>query len=172
MHRLAMFAVATASAVLIASPAPAQGRGRGNAGVPPGQRPPAGMCRIWIDGVPPGQQPAPTDCATAAATRPANARIIYSDRNGDRHDDRTLPNRRIYTSNGNVVILNGQRCVQRTDPTGQLRTFCANSDRDDDDHQLAARIDGDQNRMLNGRLKKSKKHHEKDHHDRDHDDRS
>ena len=25
--------------------------------IPPGQLPPAGMCRIWIDGVPPGQQP-------------------------------------------------------------------------------------------------------------------
>ena len=45
--------------------------------IPPGQLPPAGMCRIWIDGVPPGQQPAPTDCQTAVATRPANARVIF-----------------------------------------------------------------------------------------------
>ncbi len=47
--------------------------------IPPGQRPPAGMCRIWIDGVPPGQQPAPTDCQTAVATKPANARVIWGD---------------------------------------------------------------------------------------------
>jgi hypothetical protein len=45
--------------------------------IPPGQMPPAGMCRIWIDGVPPGQQPAPTDCQTAVATKPANARVIF-----------------------------------------------------------------------------------------------
>lgn len=47
--------------------------------IPPGQRPPAGMCRIWIDGVPPGQQPAPTDCQTAVANKPANARVIWGD---------------------------------------------------------------------------------------------
>src|SRR4051812_3210306 len=45
--------------------------------IPPGQLPPAGMCRIWIDGVPPGQQPAPTDCQTAVANKPANARVIW-----------------------------------------------------------------------------------------------
>lgn len=47
--------------------------------IPPGQLPPAGMCRIWIDGVPPGQQPAPTDCQTAVASKPANARVIWGD---------------------------------------------------------------------------------------------
>ncbi|MGI8617852.1 MAG: hypothetical protein ACR2L6_02030 [Gemmatimonadaceae bacterium] len=45
--------------------------------VPPGQRPPAGMCRVWIDGVPAGRQPRPTDCARARATAPLNSRIIY-----------------------------------------------------------------------------------------------
>lgn len=48
--------------------------------VPPGQRPPAGMCRIWIDGVPPGRQPPVMDCATARARAPMNSRIIYGDR--------------------------------------------------------------------------------------------
>lgn len=47
--------------------------------IPPGHMPPAGMCRIWIDGVPPGRQPAPTDCQTAVATKPANARVIWGD---------------------------------------------------------------------------------------------
>jgi hypothetical protein len=47
--------------------------------IPRGQLPPAGMCRIWIDGVPPGRQPAPTDCQTAVASKPANARVIWGD---------------------------------------------------------------------------------------------
>ena len=54
-------------------------RRRNSDHIPPGQLPPAGMCRIWIDGVPPGQQPAPTDCQTAVATKPANARVIWGD---------------------------------------------------------------------------------------------
>src|SRR5688500_11726986 len=48
---------------------------RANA-VPPGQRPPDGMCRVWIEGVAAGRQPAATDCATAQATAPLNSRII------------------------------------------------------------------------------------------------
>ena len=62
-----------------AGSASAQGRGRNTNGVPPGQRPAAGMCRIWINGVPPGHQPAATNCATAQANLPLNARIIYGD---------------------------------------------------------------------------------------------
>jgi hypothetical protein len=56
-----------------------QGKTRKSDRIPPGQLPPAGMCRIWIDGVPPGRQPAPTDCQTAVATKPANARVIWGD---------------------------------------------------------------------------------------------
>ena len=54
-----------------------QPRRRSDLRVPPGQMPPAGMCRIWIDGVPPGRQPAATDCATAERNRPSNARVLY-----------------------------------------------------------------------------------------------
>lgn len=70
-----------------AGPASAQGRGRGkgNQNVPPGQRPPAGMCRIWINGVPPGHQPAPTDCETAVRNQPPNSQIIWGD-NTNRRD--------------------------------------------------------------------------------------
>lgn len=80
-----------AGAVALASPAVAQGRG--NSGkVPPGHLPPAGMCRVWIDGVPPGRQPAPTDCATARRRAPRNSTILYGgDRRGDDrygYDDR------------------------------------------------------------------------------------
>lgn len=98
---------------LVAGTSEAQGRGRGNSqGVPPGQMPRAGQCRVWIDGVPPGRQPAPTSCdqAERVASRNRNARVIYgpstssgpsrawsrdgddaySNRNGDwRYRDRT-----------------------------------------------------------------------------------
>jgi hypothetical protein len=49
--------------------------------IPRGQLPPAGLCRVWIQGVPPGRQPAVTDCATAEAqaAQTANARVIYGD---------------------------------------------------------------------------------------------
>ena len=66
-------------AVLLAAPLSAQSERAQD--VPPGHRPPAGMCRIWIEGVPPGQQPAPTDCATAVRNRPANGRVIFGDEN-------------------------------------------------------------------------------------------
>jgi len=67
----------------IALPASAQSRDRGPDQVPPGHRPPPGMCRIWIDGVPPGQQPEPTDCATAVRERPAGSRVIFGERRSD-----------------------------------------------------------------------------------------
>lgn len=47
--------------------------------VPANMRPPAGMCRIWLDSVPSAQQPAPTDCATAVKNRPRNGRVIFGD---------------------------------------------------------------------------------------------
>jgi hypothetical protein len=123
MRKIELMAVLAALA--IATPAMAQGRGRGNGGVPPGQRPAAGMCRIWIDGVPPGQQPAPTDCATAAARVPANGRIIYGDRtNGSR--------RGVYDQNGQVIPRSSQDCVQQIDRNGQVRTVCPYDDRRDD----------------------------------------
>ncbi|MGH7719981.1 MAG: hypothetical protein ACREON_14215 [Gemmatimonadaceae bacterium] len=60
---------------LLAAPLGAQGTDE----VPPGFRPPAGMCRIWINGVPANSQPAPTDCSTAIRRRPPNARVIFGD---------------------------------------------------------------------------------------------
>ena len=47
--------------------------------VPADYKPPAGMCRVWLDGVPAAQQPAPTDCPTATRKKPANARVIYGE---------------------------------------------------------------------------------------------
>jgi hypothetical protein len=77
-----------ASALAFATPVMAQGIFR----VPPGQMPPTGMCRIWIDGVPPGRQPAPMNCDVAARRLPANAHLIYGQRvygnNGYYNNDR------------------------------------------------------------------------------------
>src|SRR5687767_5600854 len=59
-----------------------QERGRGEktrTDIPASMRPPAGMCRIWLDDVPAAQQPAPTDCASAVRSRPAKGRVIFGD---------------------------------------------------------------------------------------------
>ena len=75
----------------------AQGRGRGGekarASIPANMRPPAGMCRIWLDDVPAAQQPAPTDCASAVRNRPAKGRVIFGDDYVDkqRRDTTTRP---------------------------------------------------------------------------------
>ena len=76
---LKTIALSLALVVAAAAPLSAQGKGTKAGKIPPGQRPPAGMCRIWLDGVPAGQQPAPTDCATAVRNRPANGRVIFGD---------------------------------------------------------------------------------------------
>ncbi len=45
--------------------------------VPREMLPPAGKCRIWMDGIAPAQQPAPTDCQTALRQRPANGTVVF-----------------------------------------------------------------------------------------------
>ncbi|HEX9565503.1 MAG TPA: hypothetical protein VF981_16105 [Gemmatimonadaceae bacterium] len=50
--------------------------------IPQAQRPPKGMCRIWVNNVPAARQPAPTDCASAVRNRPPNARVIFPDDRG------------------------------------------------------------------------------------------
>lgn len=68
---------------LLAAPAAAQVWGSPswgrNQGIPPGQMPPAGLCRVWYDGVPPGQQPGPLNCRDAEriASRSRDARVVY-----------------------------------------------------------------------------------------------
>lgn len=61
------------------APATQQSRSLREQIVPPGFFPPAGMCRIWINGVPASQQPAPTDCASAVRNRPTNGRVLFGD---------------------------------------------------------------------------------------------
>jgi hypothetical protein len=50
-------------------------------GVPPGQLPPANLCRVWYDNRSNGRQPAATNCrqAEVIASRDRNARVIYGE---------------------------------------------------------------------------------------------
>lgn len=70
---MSAFLVAAAGHSLAAQDARDQQRSR----VPDSFTPPAGLCRLWIDGVPASQQPAPTDCASAIRNRPANASVVF-----------------------------------------------------------------------------------------------
>lgn len=84
------------SLLMVGAAAQAEAQGRGNRqnrqvmsrqeiaraqGVPPGQLPPAGMCRVWYDNRSNGRQPSATSCrqAEAIAARDRNARVIYGE---------------------------------------------------------------------------------------------
>jgi hypothetical protein len=88
----------TIGLVALASPSvvTAQAGGRGKQ-IPSAERPPAGMCRIWLDDVPAAQQPAATDCASAVRNRPAKGRVIFG-------DDYVVPKRKDSTSKGSPAI--------------------------------------------------------------------
>ena len=64
------------------APAPSDVR-RGNSesvhvlGIPPGQLPRAGQCRVWVPGVPPGRQAKRRSCDGILATAPAGSWIVY-----------------------------------------------------------------------------------------------
>lgn len=96
--------------------APLSAQGRNSVGVPPGQMPPAGMCRIWIDGVPPGRQPRPTDCVTAERNVPYNGRVIYGSNtaNGGKYGR----NGNVYGNNNGVYDRNGDGVIDRRDQVG------------------------------------------------------
>lgn len=85
--------LALTGSLLVAAPLAAQEReqSRGAKGekseIPEGHKPPAGLCRIWLNGVPAGQQPAPTDCASAVRNRPGNGRVIF----GEKSEKSSLP---------------------------------------------------------------------------------
>ncbi|MEO8334359.1 MAG: hypothetical protein ABI664_05275 [bacterium] len=67
---------------------------QGGDDVPKASRPPAGMCRIWLEKVPAKQQPAPTDCPTAVKNKPSNAKVLFGDdyvEKGKKTDDKELP---------------------------------------------------------------------------------
>lgn len=94
------FILAMATAAAFTGPLAAQSRSVTR--IPPGQMPPAGMCRIWINGVPAGRQPAPTDCRTAEVNRPANAHVIYG------------------AASGGAVSRNGLKVTRERDALGRV----------------------------------------------------
>jgi hypothetical protein len=114
--------LAAALVAVTAATAGAQGNGRNTNGVPPGMRPPAGMCRVWIDGVPPGQQPGVTDCVTARAQVRANSRVIFGsgskasvtrtyNRKRQLADGSWVLDRVTRDANGNIVIVSTKPLV-------------------------------------------------------------
>jgi len=63
---------------LVAFPVTSEAQARGTRDTVPVQSlPPAGKCRIWMEGVPAAQQPAPTDCSTALRQKPSNGVVLY-----------------------------------------------------------------------------------------------
>ncbi len=69
-------------------------------GVPPGQLPPPGQCRVWIQGRPPGRQARARSCDGIVATAPAGAMILY--RPGK--DRRIVRVRYVHSSRIGVVV--------------------------------------------------------------------
>lgn len=103
---------------VMAGTSEAQGNRRNgrNQGIPPGQMPPAGMCRVWYDNLPPGRQPRATNCdqAERLASRDRNARVIYGDDYyGSRNGDQRYRDRR----NNGSGVYNGD-VYDRTNPNG------------------------------------------------------
>lgn len=47
--------------------------------IPKAAYPPAGLCRVWLNGVAASQQPAATDCTSAIRNLPGNAKVLFGD---------------------------------------------------------------------------------------------
>jgi hypothetical protein len=92
------FVLAGTALALVATTAGAQNR---RVAVPIGMLPPAGLCRVWIEGVPPGRQPAVTDCRTARANLRSNSRVLYGSSSDGRIGDYDRNDR--YDRNDNRV---------------------------------------------------------------------
>lgn len=148
------------AAVLVAvtaTSASAQGRGRNVDGVPPGMRPPAGMCRVWINGVPPGQQSGVTDCASAQAQVRANSRVIYgSNTNRSNVLNRTYARRRQLTdgswvlerfrrdANGNLTVVSSRQLNTNADGTWNNKRGDDNEANDDNNDNNNDHHDNDE----------------------------
>jgi hypothetical protein len=116
--RKAAFTLILLAAVAGTSEAQVRRGNAGSQGIPPGQMPRPGECRVWYDGLPPGRQPAPTNCdqAERVASRSRNARVIYGqDRYATRNrDERYRDRANAYPNNGgnaynSVPFQNGDR---------------------------------------------------------------
>ena len=76
---LALAAVGLAGCTITQAPSTPQPKRSTAAtlGVPPGQLPPIGQCRIWIPGRPAGRQARARGCDGIVAAAPAGAWILY-----------------------------------------------------------------------------------------------
>ena len=115
---------------LTASVAGAQERARSDS-IPRAHYPPAGMCRIWLDGVPAERQPAPTNCVGAVRNRPTNGRVIFGADAGHAAKPRVLPGPLPFRAgsaiNGTCVDRNSDGVCDETwaRPTEPLRPVTA-----------------------------------------------
>lgn len=50
--------------------------------IPKSAYPPAGLCRVWLNGVAASQQPAATDCTSAIRNLPGSAKVLFGDMPG------------------------------------------------------------------------------------------
>lgn len=90
--------------VAVALPLAAQEGREPQPRVPEAFVPPAGMCRLWIDGVPASQQPAPTDCANAIRNRPSNASVVFGpQRRGETMELRSFTGRGVPAMKRQIV---------------------------------------------------------------------
>ena len=64
--------------VVVVSSAPGGRQPRSATGIPPGQYPPPGQCRIWIPGRPPGRQPRAARCESLVGQVPRGAFLLYN----------------------------------------------------------------------------------------------
>lgn len=78
------FAMAFFAALVTAPVGAQQDKGRDEKAevIPKTAFPPAGLCRVWLNGVAPSQQPAVTDCTSAIRNLPSNAKVLFGDMPG------------------------------------------------------------------------------------------
>ena len=107
--------ITTATALLLVASVASAQEDRRRESIPADQLPPAGMCRVWIDGLTVTRQPAATDCNTARRNAPVNSRIVYGG-----------------SSNGRVYLL-----PRSTDPRYDPRLDPRNRTGDRDGRELS-----------------------------------
>lgn len=73
---------------------------QGPLGIPEGQLPPPGECRLWFPERPAGQQPAPQDCADAEVDAPPGSWVLYRPKD----DVRVVHARVMHPEQAGVVI--------------------------------------------------------------------
>jgi hypothetical protein len=86
--------------------------------IPAEQRPPKGMCRIWLKDVPAAQQPAPTDCAAAVKNNPPNGRVVFGDSEDAKNKTKTDGKAAIDPKQSTPMVkaLTGKPPVVKTKP--------------------------------------------------------